>query len=45
MFIVTDAYGRSLGLPAYRSRRAAAQAARSLRMVCGGRYAVREAGR
>ncbi|MDP3869937.1 hypothetical protein [Phenylobacterium sp.] len=44
MFILTDAQGRSLGLPAYRSRKSARAAARALSMVCCEAYGVKLVG-
>lgn len=44
MYILTDHIGRSLGLPAYRSRKEARAAARALGMVCGQAYGVRLVG-
>lgn len=42
MFIIVDAAtGRSLGLPAYKDRKQARAAARSLGMVCGHAYGVK----
>jgi len=41
MFIIVDAAGRSLGLPAYRDRKKARAAAHALGMVCGQRYGVK----
>jgi hypothetical protein len=40
MFIIVDRFGRSLGLPAYTTRKAAKDAARSLGMVCREAYGV-----
>jgi len=44
MFIITDASGRSLGLPAYKCRKQARAAARSLGLVCGQAYGVMSVG-
>lgn len=41
MFVIVDAAGRSLGLPAYKDRKQARAAARSLSLVCGRVYGVK----
>jgi hypothetical protein len=44
MFVIVNAYGRAIGLPAYTSRRAAVEAARALGRVCREAYGVTLAG-